>query len=84
MDKTMYISLLCAAFEGDLIRVAGLLKEGQSVDAVDLKGTTALMEAARGGHCGVIQLLLRSGASVNATDQVYRKLQLHYSYNYPI
>lgn len=38
---------------------------GANIEADDLRGNTALMEAIAGGHTEIIKLLLLSGANIN-------------------
>eukprot|EP00597_Dinobryon_sp_UTEXLB2267_P019127 CAMPEP_0201113932 /NCGR_PEP_ID=MMETSP0812-20130820/78113_1 /ASSEMBLY_ACC=CAM_ASM_000668 /TAXON_ID=98059 /ORGANISM="Dinobryon sp., Strain UTEXLB2267" /LENGTH=630 /DNA_ID=CAMNT_0047377511 /DNA_START=50 /DNA_END=1943 /DNA_ORIENTATION=- len=44
-----------------------LIAEGTDVNAADSRGDTSLHEAAKGGHFGMVELLLESGAIVNIT-----------------
>jgi ankyrin repeat protein len=54
-----------AAERGDLAAVIDFLDSGMDVNAGDAINTTALMRAVRGGHLGVIRVLLDRGASLS-------------------
>jgi ankyrin repeat protein len=51
--------------------VHAVLKAGVDVNGMSYEGT-ALMEAARTGDAGMVQLLLDAGADVNAKDMFNR------------
>ena len=55
---------LQAAERGDLAAVVDFLESGIDVNAGNAINTTALMRAVRGGHLGVIRVLLDRGASL--------------------
>lgn len=61
-------ALIQSAFDGELVKVQGLVKKGASVEATDPKSRTALMWAAANGHTPVIEFLLGQGADINAMD----------------
>jgi len=56
---------LQAAERGDLAAVVDFLESGIDVNAGNAINTTALMRAVRGGHLGVIRVLLDRGASLS-------------------
>jgi hypothetical protein len=58
-----------AAEEGNLEKVAQLLRDGHQPNFFDELGKTPLHYAAEHGHLDVIRLLLASGADVNAHDE---------------
>jgi len=58
-----------AAEAGDLAAVRDLLDRGWPVNAFDELGKTPLHYAVLGEHFAVVELLLRSGADVNAHDE---------------
>lgn len=55
--------LMKSAASGDLASVAGLIGQGEVIDACDSQGATALMFAAENGQFTVVDLLLSSGAN---------------------
>lgn len=61
--------LLEAAEAGDEATARELLFEGVSVNTKDTDDQTPLHLASRMGHCGMISLLLQSGADVSAADR---------------
>ncbi len=56
-----------AAETGDAARLAELLAAGAGVDTLDGHGQTALMLAARNGHCDAVRVLLDAGAGIDRT-----------------
>lgn len=79
------INGLHLAAHGDLHSVVThLLADGTEIDETDCLGTTALMFAARGGHCATIEVLLHSGADASAMCQRGRTAAiLACSFNHP-
>ena len=73
---TCLLAVLCcragelqqAAAQGDAEKVRALLDAAPHAVSVRDGATTALHEAARGGHLKVVELLVSRGADVNATD----------------
>ena len=64
--------LHAASGRGDAIEVAALLAAGADAMAGDESsddGSSALMQAAEGGHTGVVLALLAAGADANATNR---------------
>jgi ankyrin repeat protein len=61
--------LHCAAQQGDVAEVQTLLNVGYQPNEFDDLGKTPLHYAAEGGHLQVIELLIASGADVNANDE---------------
>lgn len=59
-------ALFCSACCGDGLRASEALAEGGDPNACNRDGLTSLMVAAAGGHGGVVELLLRGGASPTA------------------
>lgn len=69
-NRTGYVALVLAARFGDQTAVADLLAASANPDA-EVSGhwqETPLMEAARDGHVGVGQRLLRAGARIDHVD----------------
>jgi len=64
--------LVDAAFQGDIQKVAQLLRLNINPNAFDRKGVNALAAASANGHSGVVKLLLENGADVNAKDPSYQ------------
>ncbi|MEK7859683.1 MAG: ankyrin repeat domain-containing protein [Elusimicrobiota bacterium] len=60
--------LHAAARAGHLETVKALVDAGASVDALDARGATALIEAAKDGREDVVAFLLSKGADVDAAD----------------
>jgi ankyrin repeat protein len=54
-----------AASLGKMEPVKKFLEAGMSVDAEDSEGNTALLQAAQGGHSGMVDYLISQGADVN-------------------
>lgn len=54
-----------AASLGKIEPVKKFLEAGMSVDAEDSEGNTALLQAAQGGHSGMVDFLISQGADVN-------------------
>jgi ankyrin repeat protein len=63
---------LQAAERGDLAAVIDFLDSGIDINAGDAINTTALMRAVRGGHLGVIRVLLDRGASLSPQNTLGR------------
>ncbi|KAE9332276.1 hypothetical protein PR003_g14594 [Phytophthora rubi] len=62
------MSLIDAAFAGDLRGARKAIADGCSLDERGANGCTAVMEAARMGHIDVLTFLLTSGASVDSVN----------------
>lgn len=62
------MNLMRASAKGDLETVKKLLNEGVDVNATDMHGRTALIEAAWSGNASIAELLVQKGAEVNAAD----------------
>jgi ankyrin repeat protein len=58
-----------AAQDGDVERVAQLLKDDYQTNVFDELGKTPLHYAVERGHLDVIRILLASGADINAHDE---------------
>ena len=65
---TTFTPLHIAATFGVKHYVLYLLRQGAAIDAVDNRGRTPLMHAAKGGHCDVLELLKHRGAQLEVTD----------------
>jgi len=64
----------------------GSLKNGVNVNIVDKNSWTPLHSAARNGHAGIIQLLIKYKANINAIDKTGRTAadQANYTHHYHI
>jgi hypothetical protein len=51
-----------------------------NVNARDHRGYTPLLEAARSGHCSIVQVLLEKDANVNDSDEVIEDIPLRVQY----
>ncbi|XP_054099432.2 fibronectin type 3 and ankyrin repeat domains protein 1 isoform X2 [Callithrix jacchus] len=60
--------LMLACYEGHLDVVKYLRRHGASWQARDLGGCTALHWAADGGHCSVIEWMIKDGCEVDVVD----------------
>lgn len=49
-----------------------LLRHGADVDVADAQGNTPLIKAAKGGHVGVVQVLLAAGANPELANRAGR------------
>ncbi|XP_054515951.1 fibronectin type 3 and ankyrin repeat domains protein 1 isoform X19 [Pan troglodytes] len=63
-----YTSLMLACYAGHLDVVKYLRRHGASWQARDLGGCTALHWAADGGHCSVIEWMIKDGCEVDVVD----------------
>jgi uncharacterized protein len=61
-------ALLEAAYEGDAVRVAQLVKAGAPVSQPNVFGATPMGEAARRGDTAVLKALLEAGASADSAN----------------
>lgn len=61
-------ALRVAATRGSLVDMNALLANGAEIDAIDVNGRTALMDAAEFGGNDVVSRLLDAGANPNVTD----------------
>lgn len=66
--KGVPMNLIRASSRGDITTVSALLKEGADINAADIYGRTALIEAAWGGHEKIVKLLIENEADVNFSD----------------
>src|SRR4029434_566630 len=62
-------SLIAAIKANDVATVRALLDQRTDVNAVQADGTTALHWAAEGDAAEIVQLLIRAGANVTATNR---------------
>ncbi len=68
-----------AARDGDIAQVQSHFLRGANIDETDEDGFTALHLAASGGHKGVAEMLIASGANVNANSRKFRSTPLHHA-----
>lgn len=61
--------LSVAAMEGDVNKVADLLKKGADPNFTNGRGVTVLLEVAGAGLNQVVQVLLENGAKINFQDK---------------
>lgn len=64
----MSTELFTAVLANDVVKTAALLKKGEDCNAVNEEGATLLMLAAGAGHLDMVEMLLKAGAKVDATD----------------
>lgn len=69
-----------AASTGDLDRVKKLLDAGQDINAIDIYGHTALMNAAWEGHTELVKFLLDKGALTDIQHKYSKATALKYTY----
>jgi ankyrin repeat protein len=62
--------LIAAAGNGDLARIAALLKKGANVNGRDAEDRTPVMAATYGRHASAVEALIRAGADVNQRDRM--------------
>ena len=65
-------TLMWAAYFGQEVIVAELLRAGHNIDAVDSVGRTALSFATYGGYLEVVEELLQRKADVDAMDVIHQ------------
>ncbi|XXG97478.1 hypothetical protein Hte_003780 [Hypoxylon texense] len=74
---TRLIELISAAASGDKPTILKLLGEGVNVNGQDGFGYNALYEAARFGHCEIVELLIDAGAKLDSTTGLSGETALH-------
>ena len=62
------MSLLSAAWEGDLDRVKAAVIRGEDIDGRGSGGNTALHEACENGHVDIVKYLLANGANTELKE----------------
>jgi len=72
-------SLHEAARDGDIAQVQSHFLKGANIDENDEDGFTPLHLAASRGHKGVAEMLIASGANVNASSRKFRSTPLHHA-----
>ena len=81
-DRGLATALMAACGRDDSEEIVRLLLDsGASVNALDDRGTTALMIAAGAGNVSVVQRLLESGANVNLETRSGRTARIAASEN---
>ena len=60
--------LHCASDRGKLEVVSLLVEKGASLDEINKEGFTPLVQAVRGGHAKICEILAKKGAKVNSFD----------------
>eukprot|EP00954_Amorphochlora_amoebiformis_P012909 1011744-Amorphochlora_amoeboformis.AAC.1 len=68
--------MLAACKDGKKEAVEKLISEGEDLDEADEFGQTGLMWAIRGGHEGIVKLLVDSKADVNYKGSVGSALDI--------
>lgn len=71
------VELISAAASGDKSTILKLLGEGVNVNGQDGFGYNALYEAARFGHCEIVELLIDAGAKLDSTTGLGGDTALH-------
>ena len=66
--RTLNLTFLDAAKQGELTLVQSKLLDGASIDSRDRFGNTALIYAARGAHVEIAQVLVEAGANPNQAN----------------
>ncbi len=66
--RTLNLSLLDAAKQGESELVASKLLDGASIDTRDRFGNTALIYAARGAHVETARVLVEAGANAKQAN----------------
>jgi ankyrin repeat protein len=79
IKKLFKPSLLEASKKGDIEAVKQHLAAGTDVNAWDDSGWTPLIHAAEGGHKEIVELLIASGADLNAHIHLAGSTPLHYA-----
>lgn len=64
----MSTELLNAVLAGDVVKATTLLKNGADCNSSNDEGATLLMLAAGAGHIEIVEMLIATGAKVDATD----------------
>lgn len=72
--------LVVAVRDADWEKVKSMLKKEIDVDATNCSGETPLMHAAIRGHKEITELLIDSGAAINAKDNLGRTALMHAAY----
>lgn len=67
-NATANLALNNAARDGDTPKVAALIAAGVDVDAINNRGSTALVVAVWHNHIEIVKALIAAGADVNAPD----------------
>ena len=79
------MSLVSAAWEGDLDRVKAAVIRGEDIDGRDSEWNTALHEACRKGHVDIVKYLLANGANTELIGMIcWTPLQLACKYYFVI
>lgn len=69
-DNTQTVALFRATREGNTDMVRSLVSSpGADVNAIDERGSTPLLEAARYGHEDITRVLIAAGADLKAKDK---------------
>ena len=68
MGNVMSTDLLNAVLSGDVAKTSGLLKKGGDCNTSNEEGSTLLMLAAGVGNMEMVEMLIKAGAAVDATD----------------
>ena len=68
MGNVMSTELFNAVLAGDVVKTAALLKSGADCNSSNEEGSTLLMLAAGVGHLEMVEMLIKKGAKVDATD----------------
>lgn len=64
----MSTELINAVLAGDVVKATALLKKGADCNTSNEEGASLLMLAAGAGHIEMVEMLIKAGAKVDATD----------------
>jgi len=53
-----------SVYRGDYIDVKKYIEKGANINAINIRGNTALIEASSNGHTEIVKLLIEAGAEV--------------------
>jgi len=78
-NRNIQMQIYEAARDNRIGYLADMLRAGGNPDSRSSIGRTALMEAARRGHVGIIRVLLQAGAKVNIREPYNNRTALMFA-----